>query len=78
MTGRKIVRLSFTVHTGFDSDVISSYHIYASCFPPFCGASSAKCLLFWHHFLGKIAIVRTYSETNWFNFIQTTWQIFTS
>jgi len=25
-----------------DNDVISSYHIYASCFPPFCGASSAK------------------------------------
>jgi len=29
---------------------IYSCHICASCFPPFCGASSAKCLLLWHHF----------------------------
>jgi len=30
-------------------------------YPPFCVASSAKCLLFWHHFLSKIAIMRTFS-----------------
>jgi len=33
-------------YTYGDSDVISSYHIYASCFPPFCGACSAKHLLY--------------------------------
>jgi len=27
-------------------------------FPPFCGA---KCLLFWHHFVSKIVIIRTFS-----------------
>jgi len=44
-----------------DSDVISSYHIYGSCFPPFCGASCAKCLLLWHHFHTKIVIIQTFS-----------------
>jgi len=29
------------------------------------------------HFLSKIAIVRTFSQTNWFNFIRITRQIFT-
>ena len=38
--------------------LVSSYHIYASCFPPFCGA---KCLLLSHHFLSKIVIIRTFS-----------------
>jgi len=33
-----------------DSDVIiSSYHTYV--FPPWCEASSEKCLLLWQHFL---------------------------
>ena len=32
-----------SVYTQGDREVISSYHIYANCFPPFCGASSAKC-----------------------------------
>jgi len=32
-----------------DSDVVSSYRIYASRFPPWCGASSKKCLLVWHY-----------------------------
>jgi len=30
-------------------------------FLPLCGASSAKCLLFWHHFLGNIMIIQTLS-----------------
>jgi len=30
-------------------------------FPPLCGASSAKCLLFWYHFLSKTVIIRTFS-----------------
>jgi len=30
-------------------------------FPPCCRSSSAKCLLFGHHFLSKIAIIRTFS-----------------
>jgi len=29
--------------------------------PPFCGASSAKRLLFWHHYRSKIAMIRTFS-----------------
>jgi len=33
------------VYSDSDSDVMSSYHIYASCFSAICGASSAKCLL---------------------------------
>jgi len=33
----------------------------ASVFPPLCGASSAKCLLFWHHFLSNIVIIWTFS-----------------
>jgi len=33
----------------------------ASCFPPFCGASSAKCFLLGHHFPSKIALIRTFS-----------------
>jgi len=36
--------LPAAVHRG-DSDVISSYHIYASCFSAICVASCAKCLL---------------------------------
>jgi len=59
-----------------DSDVISSHHIYASCFPPWYRASCAKC--FWHDFLSKIVIIRTSSYTNWFNIIQITRQIFTT
>jgi len=50
-----------TGYTQGDSDVISPYDIYASCFPPFCGASSAKCLLFWRHFLSNIALIRAFS-----------------
>jgi len=34
-----------------------------------CGTSSAKCILLWHHFLSKIVIIRAFSSTNWFNFI---------
>jgi len=30
-------------------------------FPPRCGASSAKCLLFWRHFLRKVVTIRTFS-----------------
>jgi len=30
-------------------------------FPPCCRSSSAKCFLFGHHFLSKIAITRTFS-----------------
>jgi len=30
-------------------------------FPPFCGATSAKCFLLGHHFLSKIALIRTLS-----------------
>ena len=45
-------------------------------FPPFCGASSAKCFLFGHHFLTKIALIRTFA--NWFNSIQITLQIFST
>jgi len=29
-------------------------------FAPFCEASSAKCFLFGHHFLSKIALIRTF------------------
>jgi len=29
-------------------------------FPPYCGASSEKRLLLWHHFLGRV-IIRTFS-----------------
>jgi len=29
-------------------------------FPPFCGASSAKCFLLGHHFLSKTALIRTF------------------
>jgi len=49
---------------------------YISCFLPFCGTSSAKCLLLWHHFHSKIVIIRTYmySWTNWFSFIPITRQ----
>ena len=31
-------------------------------FPPFCRASSAKCFLFEHHFLSKIALIRTFRK----------------
>jgi len=51
--------ISVKAYTLGDSDVISSYHIYAS--PPWCGASSEKCLLLWNHFLSKIVIMRTSS-----------------
>jgi len=27
--------------------VTATQFLHTSCFPPFCGASSAKCLLFW-------------------------------
>jgi len=30
-------------------------------FPPWCGASSEKCFLLWHHFLSKTVITRTSS-----------------
>jgi len=50
----------------------------AAVFPPFCGASSAKCFLFGRHFLSKIALMRAFSWTNWFNFIRITLQIFTT
>ena len=43
-------RQLWTPNTSGDSDVISSHPIYASCLPPWCGASSAKWLLLWHHF----------------------------
>ena len=33
-------------------------------FPPCCRSSSAKCFLLGHHFLSKIALMRTFSETN--------------
>jgi len=39
----------------------SSYHIYASCFLSCCRSSSAKCFLLGHHFLSKIALIRTFS-----------------
>jgi len=42
-------------YTSGDSDVISSYHIYASCFFP------AKCSLFWRHFLSKILLIQIFS-----------------
>jgi len=45
-----------TVTKGVTLRLISSHHIYASCFPLRCGASSAKCLLLWHHFLSKMVI----------------------
>jgi len=28
---------------------------------PWCGASSAECLLLWYHFISKIVIIRTFS-----------------
>jgi len=34
-----------------DRNVISSYHIYVSCFSTMMWASSEKCSLLWHHFL---------------------------
>jgi len=30
-------------------------------FPPCCTSSSAKCCLFGHHFLSKVAIIRIFS-----------------
>jgi len=30
-------------------------------FQSFCRSSSAKCLLFWHHFLSKTVIILTFS-----------------
>jgi len=36
---------------------------------------SAKCLLLWHHLLGKIVIIRIFAWTNLFNFIRITRQI---
>jgi len=60
-------------------DTISSYRIYASCFcSPWCAASTAKCLLLWHHLLGKMAVIRTFSQTDRFNFIRITRQTFTT
>jgi len=29
-------------------------------FLPLCGASSAKCLLLWHHFLSKTVTIQTF------------------
>jgi len=46
-----------TRYTYGGSDVVSSYYIYSSCFPQFCGASFVKCVLFWYHFLRKVMIV---------------------
>jgi len=34
---------------------------YPAVFRHFCGASSAKCFLLGHHFLSKIALIRTFS-----------------
>jgi len=44
----------------------------AAVFPPWCGASSDKCLLLWHRLLGTIVITWEFSQTNWFNFIRIT------
>ena len=41
-------------------------------------SSSAKCFLLGHHFLSKIALIRTFAWTNWYNFIRKTRQIFTT
>ena len=38
-------------------------------FPPWCLASSEKCFLPWHHFLSKVVITRTFSQTNWRNHV---------
>jgi len=49
-------------NTQGDSGVISSHpNTISAVFPPWCGASSAKRLLLWHHFLSKIVIIRTFS-----------------
>ena len=42
--GRKLsnVSLPLDIHR-----VTVTWFLHISCFPPFCGASSAKCLLFW-------------------------------
>jgi len=56
--------LQFTVYiyrVTSDSDVTSSYHIYASCFPPYDVGQAVKYLLLLHHFLSKIMIIRTLS-----------------
>ena len=60
MDNRIRLNPSIDQHMG-DSDAISSYHIYASFFLPFCGASSMKCILLWYHFHSKIVIIQTFS-----------------
>jgi len=47
-------------------------------FPPWCRTSSEKCFLLWYHCFSKIVIPQTFSQTNWFNFIRITRQIFTT
>jgi len=52
----------FTHNIQGDSDVISSHHFYASCFPTtMWGKLWKKYLLLWHHLLSKIATIRTFS-----------------
>jgi len=52
-----------TTEKSGDSDKISSYYIYTSCFfrRDVGQANSAKCLLLWHHFLCKSMIIRIFS-----------------
>jgi len=65
-------------YTQGDSGVISSYHIYASCFPAIMWGKLCKYFLLRHHFLCKTVIIRTFSSINWSNFIRITTKIFTT
>ena len=48
-------------HTDRHTDGRDHYTSVVAIRSPFCRSSSAKCFLFGHHFLSKIAIIRTFS-----------------
>jgi len=53
-------------YTQDESDVISSYHIHARCFPAMMWGKLWEweiCLLLWRHFLCKIVTTRTFKPT---------------
>jgi len=46
--------------------------------PPWCGTSSEKCLLLWHHFLNEIVIIRKIFLNQLIRFVRITQQISTT